>query len=181
MRLEFLISRHPSQLKLLKNLLLLEIISTKITVVIKKYIKMKYLVLLITITFPFAIASAQTSPLGIWKTIDDETGEAKSHVEIYEQNGKFYGKIVQLLLKPADTKCDKCPGDKKDQLLIGMTILENLKPYKDYWKYGKILDPNNGSEYGCSIWFEDGNTDELKVRGKHWTGLYRTQTWYRVK
>lgn len=62
-----------------------------------------------------------------------------------------------------------------------MIIVENLSPYKDYWKNGTILDPESGSEYGCSIWFENNNANELKVRGKHWTGLFRTQTWYKVK
>jgi len=124
---------------------------------------------------------AQTSPLGVWKTIDDESGDAKSHVEIFEQDGKLHGKIIKLLEAATTDTCDKCPGDKKDKPLVGMIILENLKPYKYYWKYGKIMDPKSGSEYKCSIWFEEGKSDELKVRGKHWTGLYRTQIWYKVK
>ncbi len=127
-----------------------------------------------------AYAQAQ-SPIGIWKTIDDNTGEAKSHVEIYEKGGKLYGKVVKLLRKPADTRCEKCTGDKKNQLLIGMNVIEGLSAHDGTWKGGKILDPENGNEYGCSIWFEKGQADELRVRGKHWTGLYRTQTWYRVK
>ena len=120
------------------------------------------------------------SPVGTWKTIDDETGKAKSHLEIYEQNGKMYGKVVKLLQSAPDTVCDECKGDKKGKLVLGMVIVEGLKAYKDYWKDGTILDPANGKEYGCSMWFEEGKTDELQVRGKHWTGLYRTQTWYRV-
>ena len=123
----------------------------------------------------------QSSPVGIWKTIDDATGEAKSHVEIYENGGEYYGKIVKLLQHDASVTCQECPGDKKNQPLIGMVILEELKPFKDYWKKGNILDPESGNQYGCSIWFDDGEKDELKVRGKHWTGLYRTQTWYRVE
>ena len=124
--------------------------------------------------------SAQPSPIGIWKTIDDNTGEAKSHIEIYTQNGMLFGKVTKLLLSDPDTICEKCPGKKKNQPVLGMVILENLKSYKDYWRKGDILDPENGNEYGCSIWFEEGKSEELKVRGKHWTGLYRTQTWYRV-
>lgn len=123
---------------------------------------------------------AQSSPLGVWKTIDDNTGEAKSHIEIYEEGGKLYGKIVKLLRKGPDTVCEKCPGAKKNKKLVGMVIIDELEPKNDFWKDGSILDPESGKEYGCSIWFEDGETDELKVRGKHWTGLYRTQTWYRV-
>ena len=131
--------------------------------------------------FTLAGASAQHSPLGVWKTIDDDTGEAKSHVEIYQQDGRYFGKIVKLLRKSPDTVCEKCPGDKKDKSLVGMVVIEALEPKKDYWKNGSILDPESGNEYSCSIWFENDNADALKVRGKHWTGLFRTQTWHRVK
>lgn len=128
-----------------------------------------------------ALSLQAQSPVGTWKTIDDNTGEAKSHVEIYEENGQYFGKVTQLLLKPADTVCEKCKGDKKGKPVVGMLILENLSPNGDYWKNGSIMDPENGKEYGCSIWFEEGKSDELRVRGKHWTGLYRTQTWFRAK
>ena len=121
------------------------------------------------------------NPAGIWKTIDDESSEAKSHVEIFEEGGKYYGRIVKLLDDEPTIVCDHCSGEKKDKPILGMVILERLSPYRDYWSQGKILDPANGNEYRCSVWYDDGNTDELKVRGKHWTGLYRTQTWYRVK
>lgn len=124
--------------------------------------------------------AAQT-PVGTWKTIDDNSGEARSHVEIYEQNGKLFGKIAKLLLADPSTVCDACKGDKKNKPVLGLVIIEDMKSNKDFWKGGSILDPESGKDYGCSIWFDDGNTDILKVRGKHWTGIYRTQTWYRVK
>lgn len=129
----------------------------------------------------FAFMMAQSSLVGTWKTIDDETGEAKSHVEIYEQGGKYYGKVVNILTDKKDAVCTECDGAKKDKPIMGMVIVENLSSYKDYWKGGTILDPNNGSEYKVSMWYEEGKTEELQVRGKHWTGLYRTQTWYKVK
>ncbi len=143
---------------------------------------MKQLVLsLALIVAGLSAAVAQDSPVGVWKTIDDETGEAKSHVEIYKAgDGTYEGKIVKLLLSPQDKKCAECPGDRKNKRLVGMVILDGLKQYDDYWKKGAILDPESGSEYKCSVWFENGNKDELKLRGYHWTGLYRTQTWYRV-
>lgn len=129
----------------------------------------------------FSIAFAQHTPIGIWKTINDKTGEAQSYVEVYEKNGKVFGKIIQLLQDPADTKCDKCTGAKKNQLIVDMIIISDLQFSKGYWKNGSILDPESGNEYNCSIWLEANKPDELKVRGKHWTGLYRTQTWYKVK
>ena len=58
-------------------------------------------------------AVSQSSPIGIWKTIDDKTGEAKSHVEIYEEDGKLLGKIIKLLQVAEDTICDECPDEEK--------------------------------------------------------------------
>ncbi len=122
------------------------------------------------------------SIIGIWKTIDDKEHVEKSYVEIYESGGKVFGKVIKLLLKPADTNCDKCKGERKDKPVLGMVIMENMIKNNDGgYSKGRILDPESGNDYGCSIWLENGKPDELRVRGKHWTGLYRTQTWYRVK
>ena len=128
-----------------------------------------------------AIAFAQ-SPIGTWKTIDDATGEAKSYVEIYEENGKICGKVTKLLLKPADSICENCPGDLKNTPVVGLQIIKDLVAYKDYWSYGKIMDPENGKTYKCNVWFEDGNTDELHLRGYiGMAALGRNQKWHRVK
>lgn len=140
---------------------------------------MKYLLTLI-IAFSFLMTNAQT-PLGLWKSIDEKTGEAKSQVEIYEKDGKIYGKIVKLLLKPNDSICTACTGDRKGKRIVGLDIIEGMEVYKDYWAKGTIFNPEDDNQYKCSFWFEDNNTDVLFLRGKHWTGIYRTQKWYRVK
>ncbi|MEL7249242.1 MAG: DUF2147 domain-containing protein [Bacteroidota bacterium] len=117
------------------------------------------------------------SPIGTWTTIDDDTGEASSYVEIYEQGGKLFGKVTKLLQEDPSTVCDRCSGNNKNKPVVGLVIIEDLKPEGNSWASGTILDPKDGKEYNCEIWLEGGN---LKVRGKHWTGLYRTQTWYRI-
>ena len=123
---------------------------------------------------------AQSSPVGVWETIDDETGEPKSHVEIFEKGGAFFGKVVELLPAATTTICNDCPGDKKDKPLVGLEILWDMQPYKDYWSYGRIVDPKDGDVYKCSFWLEDANT--LRVRGYIGVSLIgRNQTWHRVK
>ncbi|MES2485126.1 MAG: DUF2147 domain-containing protein, partial [Bacteroidota bacterium] len=94
------------------------------------------------------ILSATAQVTGKWKTIDDETGQAKSIVEIYEQDGKVYGKIVDIL-NPAkkNAKCDRCKGADKGKPLLGLVIIKNLVKDGDEWTDGDILDPTKGKEY----------------------------------
>lgn len=119
------------------------------------------------------------SPMGVWKTVDDETGEAKSHVRVYEQNGQLYGQVIKLLKSSPDRKCDKCPGDRKDKPVLQMIVLENMRPKGGYWQSGRILDPEKGKWYSCNIWLKEGDPNTLVVRG-YLGPFYRTQYWYRV-
>jgi len=120
------------------------------------------------------------SPIGTWETIDDKTGLAKSHVEIYEQDGVLQGKIVKLINRDPDVVCHKCKGKLKGKPVVGLHIINDMKQDGAKWNGGKILDPQNGNVYKCIIWLDKKNPNKLKVRGKHWTGIYRTQTWNRI-
>lgn len=128
------------------------------------------------------IAAAQNSPAGLWKTIDDKTGKVKSLVRIQESGGEFQGKIEKLF-RDADQdqnpKCDKCEGSNKDQPLIGLTILFNIKKDGDEYSGGKILDPANGKLYSSKLKLIDSNK-KLEVRGYIGMPMFgRTQTWLR--
>ena len=140
--------------------------------------------LLLTVSFVFTLALfAQGSPIGYWKTIDDETNKPKSIVQIYEVDGKLHAKVIKLFREPdedQDPHCDKCKGDKKGVRVIGMEMMWGLEKDDDEWDGGKILDPKNGKEYSCYITLEDENT--LKVRGFIGFSLIgRTQYWYRAE
>jgi uncharacterized protein (DUF2147 family) len=120
------------------------------------------------------------SPIGLWKNLDDEDGKEKSHIEIYEQNGKLRGKVVKLLPAATITKCDACTGSNKGKSLIGMDILWDMKKSGNVWDNGEILDPKKGKVYDCKL--ELDGKDKLKVRGYVGVSMFgRTQTWYRVK
>lgn len=121
---------------------------------------------------------AAQSILGKWKTIDDETNEPKSIVEITERNGKIYGKIIQLFRIPGedqDPVCKECPSDdiRYNKKVLGMEIIQNMEPDGLEFSGGTILDPKVGKIYRCRLWVED---DKLKVRG-YWGPFFRTQTW----
>jgi len=121
-----------------------------------------------------------TDIIGIWQSIDDETGQAKSLIEISVIDGVYSGKILKVLNSDQTNPiCNKCKGEKANQAIEGMTIIDNVKKIKDYWGEGTILDPKNGKTYKVKFTLiEDGN--KLNVRG--FVGiptLGRTQVWLR--
>lgn len=135
---------------------------------------------LLSLFFLFTISNVFTqSVAGTWKTIDDDTGEAKSYVQLYEANGQLQGKVVRLLKSAPDRICDKCPGERKNQPVLNMIILENMRRKDGYWQSGRILDPEKGKWYTCSMWLKEGDPNTLVVRG-YLGFFYRTQYWHRV-
>ena len=125
---------------------------------------------------------AQMNPVGLWRSVDDKTGEAKAEIRIVEADGALNGKIEKRLLKdakPGDV-CDECSDDRKGKPLLGLEIIRGAKKAegKDVWEGGKILDPENGRNYGLRMTPVDGGK-KLEVRGS--IGPFgRTQTWTRI-
>jgi len=135
--------------------------------------------LLVPFFFVTILAQAQSPILGKWNTVDDNTGETKSVVEIFERKGIVFGKVVKLIDPPEpDPVCEKCPTDDNrfGKKIIGMEIIKNMKKSGDEYVDGDILDPEQGKVYRCKLWIEEGS---LKVRG-YWGPFYRTQTWRKV-
>lgn len=144
-----------------------------------KMFKLKNSLVLLFVLF-FQIVQSQ-SFLGKWKTIDDETGKEKAVVEIYEVDGKIYGRIVEILeVEHRFKKCTLCQGTDKDKPIMGLIFIKGLTKDGDEYSGGKILDPKNGKLYKCYITLE--GDDKLKVRGYIGISLFgRTQYWKRVK
>jgi uncharacterized protein (DUF2147 family) len=141
----------------------------------------KTILFIVTLFFSTLFYAQNQSVIGKWKTIDDETGKAKSIIEIYEKSGKIYGRVAEILEAEHKKKlCVNCSGDDKDKPILGMVIIKGLSKDGNEYSSGKILDPKNGNLYKCFITLE-GN-DKLKVRGYIGISLFgRTQYWYRVK
>jgi uncharacterized protein (DUF2147 family) len=133
-----------------------------------------------------SLACAQATPVGLWKTIDDETKAEKSLIRISDSAGVLSGKIEKLLnpaIKP-DAVCEQCTDERKGQPLVGMAVLRGVRHSASdaaLWDGGEILDPNNGKTYKVRLTPVDGGKT-LSVRG--YIGmpmLGRTQTWIRVE
>jgi uncharacterized protein (DUF2147 family) len=139
-------------------------------------------VVAVVIGLSCASAMAQMTPVGLWKTLDDKDGSAKSEIRIVEANGVVSGKVERILdpeAKPGE-KCVECSDERKDQPILGMEILRGLKKAdgKDLWESGTVLDPKNGKIYKATVTPIEGG-QKLQMRG--YIGFfYRTQTWIRV-
>jgi uncharacterized protein (DUF2147 family) len=133
---------------------------------------------------PAAACAQQLSPklqnaVGRWQTgpIDGKPG---GQVETYLEGGKLLGRVIQLRSgrQPGD-RCDKCSGEYKNQLMLGMVIVRNFHPDGDDWVEGTVVDPENGKEYKGKIW--SVGKDELHMRGYIGISLLgRTETWTRI-
>ncbi|RSZ43885.1 MULTISPECIES: DUF2147 domain-containing protein [unclassified Variovorax] len=139
---------------------------------------------LFTVTAASAMAQgAGVSPVGLWRNVDDKTGEVKAEIRIGEANGALLGRIEKSLKKDTkpDAVCDECSDDRKGKPIAGLEIIRGGKKAegKDVWEGGKILDPENGKEYRASFTPVDGGK-KLEVRG-YLGPFWRTQTWNRVQ
>ncbi|SFI00205.1 Uncharacterized conserved protein, DUF2147 family [Collimonas sp. OK307] len=125
-----------------------------------------------------------SSPIGLWKTIDDHSGKPRSLMRVTESNGEFLGKVEKLLREPGEDqhpKCGKCEGALKDQPILGMTVMTGMKHEGNSNEYvdGRLFDPDSGNTYKGKMTLID-NGKKLNVRGYIGIPLLgRSQTWLR--
>jgi len=146
---------------------------------------MKTALIALSLVAACGTALAQSTPAGLWKTIDDETKQEKSLVRITETGGVYSGKIEKLSdPTKANAVCEKCTDERKDKPVVGMVILRNIREDKDdkgVFEGGDILDPNNGKVYKAKLKPIDGGK-KLEMRGYIGAPMFgRTQTWIRVE
>lgn len=133
------------------------------------------LLALLAVSLP---AMAADSPVGRWKTIDDETGKVKSIVEITETRSELSAQVVDILQsdRGPNPTCDKCKGNNRGKPIKGMTILWGLQPDSGEWSGGHILDPAKGKTYKAKAKLLDDN--RLGVSGCV-AFICREQVWIR--
>lgn len=125
------------------------------------------------------VASAQNSPIGRWKTIDDETGKPMTIVEVYEaKNNTLAAKVVETLYAP-NAVCTKCSGKDKGKPIIGMPVLWNLKVISGGWGEGSGFKPSTGDSFKAkTVKLLDGGS-KLEVTGCKMM-FCRSANWVRV-
>ena len=129
-------------------------------------------------------ALAQMSPVGLWRSIDDNTGQARAEISIKDNGqGGLNGKVERSLqaIPSPEPNCNLCTDDRKGQPKIGLEIIRDAKKsgHDPVWEGGTILDPENGKTYKVRLSPQDGGKT-LQVRG-YIGPFFRSQVWQRVQ
>lgn len=116
--------------------------------------------------------------------------EKNAHIEIYEENGKYYGKISKVFTDKLDTSKMDGKGqhlseeEKKNKMaeqsqkMINTIILKDLQFSKNEWKNGTLLIPKKDESLKSSVKLvEDKNSLAIKVK-KGW--FSKTIYWTKV-
>lgn len=125
------------------------------------------------------LSPALLAAVGNWQVIDFE-GKPGGHVQTYLADGHLFGKVTQSRPgRPPNEPCTKCPGEFRNQPVLGMVIIRNFRPEDDQWVGGTVLDPKSGKIYKGKIWTV--SPDKLRMRGFVGFSLFgRTETWIRL-
>lgn len=125
---------------------------------------------------------AQTTPVGLWRSIDDKTGQPRAEIRIKAaSNGTLSGVIEKAIVPSPEPLCSACPDDRKDQPKLGLEIIRGALKAEDkpVWEGGSIIDPDNGRIYKLRLTPVDAG-NKLEVRGA-FGPFWRTQTWIKVQ
>ena len=120
------------------------------------------------------------SIIGKWRTLHEKTGKPVSIVEFYNNNGKVFGKIIDILEKEhKNDLCLKCKGSEKNTPILGLEIVKGLEKNNNEYNNGTIFHPVIGREFKCTIHFSEKDFNKIYVRG-HFLFFYKTQLWERI-
>lgn len=128
------------------------------------------------------VRAQNMSPTGLWKSIDEVSGKPTALIRLTDHNGELHGKIEKLFRAPDEDqnpKCVLCTDARKDQPIVGMTIVAGLRRKGESYVDGEILDPKNGKIYKSQMTLRDAGR-KLEIRGYVGVPMFgRSQIWLR--
>ena len=139
--------------------------------------------LLMLVAAANSAVAADPMVTGLWQKIDEPTSKSVGWFLFTESDGVYQGMIAKLFLRPGDPPnqtCAACRDDRKDQPLLGIPLIRNMKANGLYYEGGNILDPRDGEIWRAKMTVSPDGKD-LTLRGYVLTPLLgKDEVWHRL-
>lgn len=145
-----------------------------------RLVAMVFAASLAMLTAAAAQPAGEPTAVGLWQRVE----KPQTWVLILDRGGTYEGVVVKTFPdasgKPGETICRECSDDRKNQPILGISLIRDMKRKGRKYEDGTILDPRNGDVWSAMLTISPDN-QTMTLRGYLGTPMLgQDDTWKRL-